>query len=154
MTGKQHTLGHVLLTAILVFISLIAYQPMISRQNFISLSGIIFFGALLDIDHISFQQIADLLNRKKERLLLGAPVSGWRNWLHTWQAFIGIVCFSVLAWNLLPLLSFIFHIMFDGANKCNLVYRTSLLPTAIHPFYPEWLKYSFGPQDFKRFRNN
>ncbi|MEK7160579.1 MAG: hypothetical protein AAB724_00980 [Patescibacteria group bacterium] len=149
MTGKQHALGHVLLTAALAFVSLIVYQP-ISWQSFISLSGIVFFGVLLDIDHISFQQIVDLVKMKKDRLLLGAPVMGWTNWLHSWQALLAIVCFSLLIMNFLPLLSFVLHILLDGANKCNLVYRTSPLATTIHPFYPEWLKYSFGPEDLEK----
>ncbi len=149
MTGKQHLFGHMLLTAALAFVSLIVYQPII-WGSFVSLGGIVFFGVMLDVDHISFRQIVDLLVRKKERLLLGAPAPGWINWLHTWQALLVVVCLSVIMANFLLLLSFGFHILLDGANKCNLIYRTSPLATTIHPFYPEWLKYSFGPEDLEK----
>lgn len=96
---------------------------------------IVGFGVLLDVDHLSIRRVKKLLRRDR------SPIEGWVNWLHTWYALVGIVVVSAIIGNLLPLLSYSVHILIDGADRGNPIERNSLLPAAIHRFYPEWMTY-------------
>lgn len=103
------------------------------------------FGVLIDIDHLSRCFFRDLSLFKIKNLITGKikdldlqPI-GWVNYLHAWQAMVGVAVFSLIIRTWLPLASYLIHIVVDSANRANPEYQTSPLPIAIHRFFPRWL---------------
>jgi len=135
-----HPKVHAVPTGMLAIISLVVYTPLaLLSHNTLILALVLFFGIFMDGDHLSIRRIKKILRAEK------GPVEGWVNWIHTWHALAGVIVASFLISSWLPFLSYASHILIDGANRSNLSYpKAAPLPTFIHRFYPQWLKYETG----------
>lgn len=144
--------------------------PLDTLYGVVNLAAIIFFGILLDGDHISPKRIKRVMGvedeakkiRVKEwpnlfvrffiksvKAVLGSgkkeggkgPVPGWINYLHTWQAATVILVFSFLFWTFLPAGAYAVHIAVDAASQGQERFNGEPLPRLLHRFIPRWLVY-------------
>jgi len=132
-----HPKWHALPTFVLVgiYVLLVAPFALLSREVFIAILTI-GLGIFMDADHVSVRRIKKILRGEK------GPVPGWVNYMHTWQAFLGVVLLCAILGNFLPLSSFAIHIAIDGGDRSNVKYHGAApLPEFLHRFYPERLKY-------------
>ncbi len=129
---------HAIPTAIIVIISVICCAPFAFLSgNTLILSLVLFFGVFMDfVDHLSVRRIKKILRGEK------GPIPEWTNWMHTWQALAGVIIVVIIVGNVLPLISYVIHILIDGGdNNYEFFPHVAPLPTVIHPFYPKWLTY-------------
>ncbi len=135
-----HPKWHAIPTTILTIISICCYMPLaILSDNTLVLLLVMGFGVFMDfIDHLSVRRIKKILSGQK------GPVEGWINWMHTWQALAGVIIIAIIVGNILPLLSYVFHILIDGGDIDHRIYSVSPLPKSIHRFYPKCLTYRTG----------
>jgi len=128
---------HAVPTGIIAIIALIIYTPLalLSSSTAILLL-VLFLGVFMDIDHLSIRRIKKIRRGEK------GPVEGWVDWMHTWQALVGIIILSVIIFNILPIASYLVHILIDSGNRSNIKYPDKTpLPGFIHQFYPRWMTY-------------
>lgn len=145
--------------------------PLDTLYGVVNLAAIIFFGILLDGDHISPKRIKRVMGVedgkrefmstkewlglfirffiKSAKVVLGngkkeggkGPVPGWINYLHTWQAAVVILVLSFLFWNFLPAGAYAVHIAVDAASQGQEKYFSEPLPRVLHKLLPRWLTY-------------
>lgn len=127
---------HVLATTPIAVVAAVKHLPqdIISRESAILISAVL-LGVFIDVDHLSIRRIKRIIAGQK------GPVADWINWLHTWQAMLVIAIFSLVLQTFLPFMSYLIHILIDGANRDNLLFNNSPLPRRTHPFYPRQLTY-------------
>jgi hypothetical protein len=131
---------HAAPTAVLTVVSLVVYpvSSIISKNLFIAIM-VILLGFLVDIDHLPF-------NKLKQFLMGGKWLDpNHVNIMHTWYALAGVIIFSAIIGNCLPLLSYAVHILIDGGSRTSMRYpKCSPLPRYLYRFYPRWLTYETG----------
>jgi hypothetical protein len=127
---------HGVVTLALLAVSWIIYPPeaFISMNTFV-LICIVSFSQFDDLDHISgWEYLKEYFKGHLKGDLIGLKVESadkWTNWMHTWQAVLGVALLSLWIGNYLPIVSQIIHIFMDGFNRANLKYPNSPLPTAM-----------------------
>ena len=126
---------HLLSTFVLIIIGVIFYAPLaLLAKNFIILAGVLFFGILIDIDHVDLLLIKDII--KNKRVLISK-----RYWLHNWWTLAILLFFSWLYKNPLPLIAYIIHILIDAGNITVLTNNRSGMLKFLYRFAP--IKYSY-----------
>lgn len=135
---------HAVATAPIAVVSLWLY-PLKTSEDVAIFVGVIFFGIFLDADHLSVRRI--------KRIIDGdwTPLEDYINFLHTWQALVIAAVVSVVVSHYLPLISYLAHLLLDGANEYNQVCKNAPFLTWLHKFYPGCLKYKLGPKDVSPF---
>lgn len=131
---------HIAPTTLVAIISMVcAPITVLFSKNMFVLLAVIGMGIFVDLDHRIIRRRAD-----GGFYISGAPIEGCTNWLHTWQMMIGIIILSILLMNPLPLISFVVHILIDGANRANIRWpKWSPLPMWINKFFPRWMTYYY-----------
>lgn len=135
-----HPKVHVISTHTLALVYLLGVGPLALRcngQDVMVVALVVLFGILIDADHLSIRKIKKILRGEK------GPIPGWVNWMHTWQALVGVIIIVMIIGNVLPFIAYIMHILIDGADRANLTYPNSPLPTLIYRFYPRWMTYYY-----------
>ncbi len=134
-----HPKVHAIPTFLLALLYVLVVGPLaLMGRDVVIVILILFFGVLMDADHLSVRRIKKILSGQK------GPVEGWINWMHTWQALAGVIIIAIIVGNILPLLSYVFHILIDGGDIDHRICLASPLPKSIHPFYPKCLTYRTG----------
>ncbi len=134
-----HPKVHAVPTLVLALVYMLVVGPLaLMGRDVIIVMLVLFFGIFMDGDHLSIRRIKRILSGQK------GPVPGWINWMHTWEALVGVVIVAIIVGNILPLLSYVAHILIDGGDCDNPVPSPSPLPSFIHPVYPRWLTYHTG----------
>lgn len=120
---------HAIITIPVALASWILYPPQntLSIEYFVFVCTI-FFGFMIDLDHISDIDYIVCLMKEKPKV---PTTEEWTNWLHTKSAVVGVILLTVAVWNLMPLISYAIHIGVDGFNRANLKYGNSPMPVAI-----------------------
>ena len=122
---------HIKVTFILAGAYAISCIPFaIFSKDSLILSAVIFFGVFVDFDHV--------MSFKLERIKDGSWVKaeGEIDWLHTWDGLELAILSSVRLESVLPLLSFIVHMMIDGANRATIMNgNKGVLPLSIQIYF-------------------
>lgn len=130
---------HFPVSATVVTIGLLPNMPaQFSTRSFLVSTLVMAFGFLLDIDHISSLRPGKIRNGMWIRELEHT------NWMHTWQAATAVALVSVKIWNIMPLISYVLHILIDAPNLNNM---RCPLPLALLCYVPVRLRYIY------KFRN-
>ncbi len=134
-----HPKVHAIPTFALALLYLLVIGPFaLIGKDIVVVALVVLFGVFMDADHLSIRRIKKILIGQK------GPVEGWINWMHTWQALAGVIIIAIIVGNILPLLSYVFHILIDGGDIDHRIYSVSPLPKSIHRFYPQCLTYRTG----------
>lgn len=128
-----------------------------STLSWVDILWMVVFGVLIDIDHILFGRLYSVFKASGIRGVLASWKKGdWLdpdpdhlNVIHTWWALVGVIAFSIIVSNPLPLVAFVVHCMIDGGNhaqndypKCSPLPRDILRHFALR-YYPKWALYYY-----------
>lgn len=144
---------HAIISVPVAYISWVLYPPhnALSIEYFVFLCTI-FFGFIMDFDHISGMKYIKGLMKKD--LEVPTPEE-WTNWLHTKKTLVCVMLLTIGVGNLMPLLSYAIHIGVDGFNRANLKYANSPMPVAIvkwllrNHMWTYWFSETREPDDVK-----
>jgi len=98
-----------------------------------------FSGFFIDFDHLSFRRVKNLFEGRWKEY-----IPGWIDYFHTWQAALFFLAVSAYLGWWFAFVSYIIHVLIDGANRENLVSHEAPLPEFLFRFYPTWLIYRSG----------
>lgn len=132
-----HPKVHVIFTFALALLYLLVVGLFVlAGKDVVIVILVVLFGVLIDADHLSIRRIKKILSGRK------GPIEGWINWMHTWQVLAGIIIMTIMFGNILPLISYVVHILIDGGDISNAkCHGVAPLPEWLHQFYPSWLTY-------------
>lgn len=130
---KTHAASTITLIVFWAALTAALSPSLIWNKNWTALLLVIFFGVLMDVDHLPFCNLKAYLEGR----------SGYKDkqklFFHLWPGLIIAASSSFLVTNILPFLSYTIHILIDGGSREG--YAKPHLPYYLHCLYPSWLKY-------------
>ncbi len=113
------------------------FTPLVWSKNWVVLALVIFFGFLIDIDHVPFR-IRNLKAYLEGKLKHSEALGGQKRFFHLWLGLVLALLTSFLAASAFPFLSYGIHIWIDSGAGW---YKKPYLPYYAGFLYPKWLMY-------------